>query len=85
MHFDPKPVQPKADRMWHIAVCDDQVELTAGKRLGGRLDIPFAGIRNKDHPSRHAAHLATPHLSNVRMATDERFDPVPWPPVAPTA
>ena len=34
---------------------------------------------------RHAAHLATAHLRNVRMATDERFDPVPWPPVAPTA
>ena len=34
---------------------------------------------------RHAAHLATAHLRNVRMATDERFDPVPWPAVAPTA
>lgn len=34
---------------------------------------------------RHAAHLATAHLRNVRMATDERFDPAPPPPVAQPA
>lgn len=34
---------------------------------------------------RHAAHLATAHLRNVRMATEERFDPAPPPPVAQPA
>lgn len=58
MDLDPKPVEPKADPMRQIAVGDDQIQLAARKRLGGRLDIPFAGIRDQDHPPRHAVQVA---------------------------